>query len=346
MRFPKFFLMLIAAVSVSCNSDDSGTAVVSGDYANGFLVLNEGGTGEVTYMSSDLATVEHDIFSGVNGSGQDLGAFAQSMFFDGDRAFVISNGSNKITVVNRYTFEYIASIDSGFQSPRYGVVSNGKAFVTNSNDFMSTTDDFISVVNLSTLSVEGTITANDQTEKITAHNGKIYVATGYFGVGDKIIVIDAASEEIITKITVPAAPNSLEVHNQTLFVLSGSFDGESSLSRIDINNNSVISSTSFPSTMGNAVNLDIEDDFIYFTSSSKIYKFSVDVTAISDTPLVDTQSPSFYMGYGFAVNANRIYISEAADDFASDGSVFIYGTDGSFIAEKSSGLGPNGFYFN
>lgn len=346
MRFHRIFLLVLATVFVSCNNDDDQISISESDFTNGFFVLNEGGIGEVTYVSIDLSTVEQDIFAGVNGDGQDLGAFVQSMFFDGDRAFIISNGSNKITVVNRYSFEYITTISTGLQVPRYGAVSNGKAFVTNLNDFTSATDDFITVIDLADLSVKGTIAVNDQAEKLIAHNGKLYIAGGFYGAADKLTVIDASSEEIITKITVPVAANSLEMHNETLFVLSGGFDVESSLSRINVADNTVINSIDLPSTMGNASNLDIAGNNMFFTSGPYIYRFDTDVTSITDSPFIDTQSNSFYIGYGFAVNNGRIYISEAADDFASDGKIFIYGADGTLLSEISTGLGPNGFYFN
>jgi DNA-binding beta-propeller fold protein YncE len=65
-----------------------------------------------------------------------------------------------------------------------------------------------------------------------------------------------------------------------------------------------------------------------------------------DTPLFDTESLSAFIGYGFAVNGTRIYISEAAQDFSSDGKVFVYTTSGELLDEIPVGLGPNGFYFN
>jgi len=110
--------------------------------------------------------------------------------------------------------------------------------------------------------------------------------------------------------------------------------------------NTVISEVLFPVTMDGAVNLDIDGASGYFSVGPKVYKIPLDVTTVSDIPLFDTQSTSAYIGYGFAVNGNRVYISEAAEDFSSDGKIFIYSTTGNFIDEIPVGLGPNGFYFN
>ncbi len=348
MRLHKLLLLVVATFLASCsNDDDSGnTVIVEGNYDNGILVLNEGGLGEVTFVSDDLNTVSHDIFTTVNGQNLDLGAYLQSMFFDGDRAFIISNGSNKITVVNRYTFEYIATIDSGLIVPRYGVVSNGKAYVTNSNTFSSTTDDFIAVIDLSTYQVSSTIEIQEQAERLVAFDGKLYVSGGFYGEGDKITVVNAASEQIVTKITVPTAPNSLQIGGGTLHVLSGSFTNSSALTRINLNDNTISNTITLPSSMNGAQNLVFDNNKIYFTANAKIYSYASNVSSITDTPLVNTQSTSAYIGYGFAVHNNRIFIAEAADDFASDGQAFVYDLNGNFVKTFPTGLGPNGFYFN
>ncbi len=348
MRLHKLLLLMVVAILSSCSNDDDVAAPVvpSGDYANGFFVLNEGGIGEVTFASNDFNTVTQDIFAAVNGTETDLGAYVQSMFFDGDRAFVISNGSNKITVVNRYTFEYIATISTGFTVPRYGVVSNGKAYVTNSNSFTSDTDDFISVIDLSNLTVTATIPVDDQAEKLVAFDGKLYVSGGFYGMGNKIIVVNTASNQISTKITVADAPNSLQIGGGILHVLSSGFDAPSTLTRINLNDNSILETVNFPSTMNGAQNLVFDDNQLFFNVNSKIYKFPSNVATITDAAIATVSSTSAYIGYGFAVHNNKIYISEGADDFASDGKAFVYDFNGNLVKSFATGLGPNGFYFN
>lgn len=348
MKLHKLLVLVFAGFLASCSSDDdSGTTVVpSGDYANGVFVLNEGGIGEVTFASNDFTTIRQDVYATVNGENQDLGAYLQSMFFDGDRAFIISNGSNKITVVNRYTFEHIATIESGLIVPRYGVVENGKAYVTNSNSFSSATDDFIAVIDLTTLAVTSTIQIQEQAERLVAFDGKLYVSGGFYGEGDKITVVNATTEQVLTKISVPNAPNSLQIGGGTLHVLSSSFTGSSALTRINLNNNVILETLTMPATMNGAQNLVFDNNKIFFTVDAKIYNFASNVSTIIDTPLIDTQSTSAYIGYGFAVHGNRIYIAEAADDFASDGNAFVYDLNGNLVKSFATGLGPNGFYFN
>src|SRR5690625_618665 len=99
----------------SCSSDDDfmegpddGTENPSDKpYENGFFVLNEGqfpNEGTVTFISDDLQTVEQKIFQEVN-DGMELGNTPQSMFFDEDNVYIVTNSSNFIRVADRYTFK-------------------------------------------------------------------------------------------------------------------------------------------------------------------------------------------------------------------------------------------------
>ena len=346
MNFTRLFIAFsILQLSVSCTSDDSDN-IPLGSYDNGVLVLNEGGIGEITYASNDLETIQNDVFETVNGTTQNLGSYAQSLFFNGDRAYIISNGSNKITVVNRYSFEYIATISTGMQIPRYGVAYNGKAYVTNMNDYLSSTDDFITVINLADFSVETPIPVNDIAEKLIEVGGKLYVSSGAFGMGDKISVVDTSSKTVVASIPVGVSPNSIEEKNGKIYVLCGSFTSDSKIVKIDPTTNVVTSEILFADTIENAQNLDIESNAAYFSAGAKIYKTALDADFIADVPLATVSSTSPYIGYGFGVKGNRIFIREAAADFTSFGKVFVYSTTGTAVSQFGAGLGPNGFYFN
>lgn len=363
MKINKLLLLALcgAAFFSSCSSDDDGgTGEPLGVYDNGLFILNEGDavSGSVTFLSSDLATQEDNVFGTVNaGSGQSLGGYTQSMFLDGDKAYIISGWSNKITVVNRYTFQYIATVSTGLANPRYGVAYNGKAYVTNLNTFGTNADDYVAVIDLATLNTEAPIAVNDYADHIVAHNGKLYVANGSFGMGTYVTVIDASTKMIITTLNMEQSPNSLEVNGDTVYVLCGSMTGDSRMVRIatvddaatdeEDEEDTIESSVVFDSALGNAQNLDIEGSRAYFTVGAKIYRVALNAVAVNDTPIIDTESESMYIGYGFAVKGGRIFIAEGADDFVSNGKVFIYSTSGGDpIATKTVGLGPNSFYFN
>ena len=153
MKYFKYLSLVVVAsiLFTSCADDDNQVAVDPipvGDYVTGFFVVNEGpfgGSGSISFIENDFSETTNNVFATVN-PNDDIGSFVQSAFFDEERMFIISNGSNLINVVDRYTLEFIAQIDAGFEVPRYGVVFDNKAYVTNLASFNSTTDDFISEI--------------------------------------------------------------------------------------------------------------------------------------------------------------------------------------------------------
>jgi hypothetical protein len=287
-----------------------------------------------------LTIVENDIFSAIN-PNQGIGGYVQSVFFDGDRAFIISNGSQKITVVNRYTFEFIGTIETGFNIPRYGVVENGKAYVTNLADFSDLTDDFISVINLNTLLVESTIAINAIAERIEKANGKLFVANGSYGEGSTVTVINTASGSIEGTIDVGISPNSLKADNGFIYVLCGNYSDNSKLVKINSTTNQKVSEILMEGLVS-AQNLNIENNTLYFTVNSNVYRESISATSISSIPLFTSTATTLY---GFGVQNGKIFVGDAKD-YASDGDVFIYSTTGTLEKQFAVGLNPNGFYFN
>ncbi|MGK4567436.1 YncE family protein [Flavobacterium sp. 3HN19-14] len=336
-----FFAAFSAVALTSCNDDD-GTSAPLGDYDNGVLVLNEGNftTGSVTYIGDDMTTTLQDVY-GAENPGDNIGGYVQSVFFDGDRAFIISNGSNKITVVNRYTFKLIDKIETGFIVPRYGVVVNGKAYVTNLNTFGDLTDDFLTVINLETLAVEAPIQVHAIAERIYAKNGKIYVANGSFGDGSSLTVINAATGAITATVDLGLSPNSMEEKDGNLYVLCSDSDN-AKIVKVNLSNNTITNTVTFPAALTDAQNLDIEGNKIYFTNLSNVYAVGLNETTVSETPLFASNATFLY---GFSVHDGNIFVADAKQ-FDTDGEVKIYGTDGVFKKQFTSGLAPNGFYFN
>lgn len=346
MKFSKLLLVALlgSTVFVSCSDDDDkGVDIPLGAYDNGILVVNEGnGTaGSVTFIGDDMTTIQQNVY-GAENDGDGIGGYVQSIFFDGDKAFIISNASNKITVVNRYTFKLIAKIETGLNVPRYGVVENGKAYVTNQATFASLTDDYVAVINLSDYSVEAPIALNAIGERILEENGSLYVTNGTYGEGNTVTVINPSTKAIVKTIPTGIAPTSFEEENGILYVLCGNYADASKLVRVQLSNNEIIDEVTFPDGLGNAQNLSIEDGKLYFTVNSDVFATTLNTTTVSATPLFTSDATTLY---GFTVEDNKIYVSDAKD-YASDGRVFIYSATGTLQNEFPVGLIPNGFYFN
>ena len=331
---------------VSCSNDDENNAV-KGEYVNGFFILNEGsaGQGTVSFSSDDFSFFAKDAYTAANGSDL-LGKYAQNIFFDGDKAYIISGGSNVINVVNRYTFKLIAKIDSGLKNPRYGVVKDGKAYVTNANTYSYSnpttgdTDDYIAVIDLATNKFESKIELNATANRIILENGKLYITEPY--VSDKLLVVNPSTKALEAPIAIGSSADSMEVKDGILYVLRSPYGNRSEIVKVKLSDKTV-SKITFPEALDGAGYLDIYNDKVFYTVSNSVYSISTTATVASTTPIVTVSSVANL--YGFAVNDSRIFISDSGD-YKADSKAYIYSLTGVLQKDLTVGVGPNGFYFN
>ncbi|MFY7743085.1 MAG: YncE family protein [Flavobacterium sp.] len=356
MKFSKLILtaLLGSFFLFSCTDDDNGGNPL-GDYDNGVLILNQGGFGNgnasVSYLSEDMNTFQNNIFSLVNPSII-LGDTAQDIGFYNDLAYIVLNASNKIEVVNRYTMVHIATISTGLSNPRYIAFANGKGYVTNWGNGTNANDDFIAVLNLSNNSVASTISVAEGPEKIIEEDNKLYVAhSGGFNYGNTISVINTSTNTVATTITVGDVPNSLEEGNGILYVLCGgksAWSGAESagkLVKINLSTNTVSSSIDFAETTDHPSNLVIENNRLFYTLDSDIFRMNLSANTIPTEALFSTTSQGVYGVYSFAVENNKIYVGDALD-YSSNGKVYVYSLTGALLSSKTVGVIPAGFYFN
>ena len=346
------FLFLAVLVLVSCTDDIE--IVPLGAYENGFFVTNEGkfdsDTAEVTFISYDGQTVKQDVFKSEN-NGAVLGDTQQSITFYEDKAFLILNVSNKIEVVNRYTFKRITTINTGLNNPRYMAFVNGKGYITNWGAGGNPDDDFVAVINLSTYMVETTIAVVEGPEKVVAHQNNLYVAhQGGLGINNKISVISTANNSVTAFIEVGDVPKALIIHNNQLLVLSsgrgswqigGPTNGR--LDKINLTNNEVSTFNSFagdkPSDMV------MYNDELYYTQGTKVFKTNPNAASFASQEILNVANYNMGNPYGFNVANDKIYICDAKT-FNVDGSLKIFNLSGDFQAEFPTRIGPNGVVFN
>lgn len=349
MKFSKLFLIaLSASLFVSCSSDDDNSNEPQGIYDNGVFILNEGslGQGTVSFLSEDFSVFTKDIYTAVNGDDL-LGKYAQNIFFYEDNAYIIAGGSDVINVVNRYTFKLVDKIETGLKNPRYGVVKDGKAYVTNANSYADwgapatepgNMDDYVAIIDLKTNKYESKIDLNATGNRLVLENGKLYITEPV--TSTKLLVIDIATKKLEAPIEIGSNANCIEEENGFLYILRGPDTNRSEIVKVKLSDKSV-SKITFPETLDGAGFMDIEDNKVYYTVGSSVYTINANATTASTTPIVT--SPAGYV-YGFAVNNNRIYIADGV--FSKDGSAYIYDLSGALIKELTTGVGTNGFYFN
>lgn len=345
-----FLSLLIIGLSWSCSNDDEEIQEPMGDYENGILVSNEGpfsnGTGTVTFISEDLSVVNNEIYKMTN--DEDLGNVVQSIGFTEDEAFIVANVSNKINVVNRYTFEKIASITEGLNNPRYFIEANGKGYVTNWGDTADETDDFVAIINLESYTVEGTISVVLGPEAILANGNMVYVAhQGAWGQNNKVSVINTASNEVIKTLTVGDVPNSMELDaSGNLWVLASgkpAYTGDETsgvLSKINTGTNEVDSNIQFESTE-HPSSLNLDGGVLYYHMGDKVFEQNLSATTLSKETVLE--GVSFYT---MVVNNGRLYGTDAGD-YASNGTLTVYDLNTKLATEEITvGIIPGGIYFN
>lgn len=341
-----FASLLSVAFLTACSEDDAINSVPEDDpalsYDSGFFVTNEGAFGgnggTVSFVSNDLGTVEQEIFAVANPTNNlGLGSVVQSMFFYQENAYIISNVSNVITIVNRYSFEYVGEIIGELNAPRYGAVVDGKAYITNQASWQTSDDDFITVINLQTLEVENTIMAHASVEYILEEDGKLYVQNASFGTGNQVSVIDPMSGTISQSILVGDGLNSIEIDDNILYALTST-----KIQTINLSTYEVSTLVEFPE-IGSYSNLEIENDNLYYTSGNSVYSMAQNATEPATSPLFSVDEIGVL--YGFSVDDNRVYMADGGD-FTSGSSIYIYDIAGSLVQKIPVGVAPNGFYFN
>ncbi len=343
-----FFALLIIT---SCSSDDdSGIIPVEplGDYENGILITNEGpfgtGTGTVTYISEDYLTIDGTIFNDVNGT--DLGNIVQSLGFSGDQAYIIVNNTHKIEVVNRYNFESVATIDSGFNNPRYFVAEGNTGYVSNWGDPFDETDDYIAVINLESNTITTTIPVGFGPEKIIVNGGTVYVAhQGGFGQNNIVSVIDVDLNALTMTIEVGDVPNSMVLSRDDLWVLCGGnpdYTGNETngkLIKINTNNNGVIQVFDFELTE-HPSNLTINVTDLLYNLNGAVYSKETSSVSLPTISIID----GFY--YTMKAKNGLLYATDAGD-FASNGTLKIFDLSSNVETQSFEvGIIPGGIYFN
>lgn len=362
MRLKRFLLTTatVTFLMTGCNNDDGGpilpeTGTEALAYANGIIVVNEGGitngNASVSFIPDDFSEVQNGIFSTANGVDA-WGDTAQSMAFDGNLGYIVVSYSQKIEVVDRYTFKSITTIGgpgkSEFLNPRYMAIANGKGYATNWGDPNNPDDDFVAVINLESNTVETKISVAEGPERLLVKDNTIYVALeGGYNFNTRVVVIDATSDTVINSIMVAEGPNSLQLDaDGNLWVLSGGKPAYTEdetggqLDKIDTADNTVTETFAFTATEHPGY-LSYDDGTFYYTLAGGIFKMDASATTLPEEAQI--AGASFY---DMTINDGKLYGADAKD-FASNGTLEIYDlSNNSLITSKEVGINPGSIYFN
>lgn len=349
----KKIILSVVSISVlmfSCSKDnDDDVQLPLGDYDNGILVSGEGGPSSVSYISDDYMTVENEIFFNVN--NENLGVYLQSIGFNDDLAYIITDNANTINVVNRYTFVKQAEITTGLLTPRFITFLNGKGYVTNWGDGTDPADDFIAEIDLTTNTVTSTLPISEGPEQILVKGNNLYVShKGGYNLNNIVSVIDTTDDSVET-ILVNDGPDEIAFDsNGDLVVLCGGdtrswladyVETAASITRIQTSDNSVISTLEFdlgshPSLMAH------DDDDVYYILNNEVYVLDDDASVLPTTSILNLTTG---YAYGLSVNNDNLYVTDAS--FTGQSELLIYNLDStSLIQSFDVALGASKIYFN
>ncbi len=355
MRVSKFLMacFLVSSIFISCSDDEPDGP--KGNYENGILVSGEGSSsvsGSVSFISNDYATVNNNIYSTVN--NEELGEYVQSVSFDSDRAYIIADNQNTISVVNRYTFEKIGAVTLGLDTPRYMTIVGNKGYVTNWGATDNNDDDFVAVVNLSTLQVEETISVVLGPERIISANNKLFIShKGAFGSNNKVVVINLTTNQVEKEIIVKDLPDELFINGagalvvlsegKTIYDANWSVTGHTSGAISFINTASgivekelVFDEGEHPSQMA------INGNDIYYSLGNDIFSFNSSAAVLPVSKLMTVDAGYLY---GMQTRDNELFLLDA--NFAGKSTLKIYDVSSTTVLqEKEVGLGASKIYFN
>ena len=359
-------LFIAAALSVasfgftSCDEESKVEPVVKtqvrGLYdQKGVFIINEGNfgtpTGSISFLSDSTDhTVQNDIFRTAN-ENRPLGDVIQDMALFEDKALIVANNSNKLEVVNAYTFKTESVIN--LKQPRYvAALNKDKAYVS---EWVKYGDPGqVSVIDLNTNMVTRTISVGQLPEQLKIVNGKLYVAVSG---ENKVVVINTSTDAIEKSIPVSDSPRELEadIHNNLWVLSAGKTEYNAdwtvdytkttagALSAINTTTGNVSATYTFGSNQSSPSNLAINGtkDKLYFTYQGKTYVQQSNASSLSNTVVINRS----FSGLGIHPDNGYIYGSDN-NGFSGDGTVHVYTPEGTKVKEFKVGIGPNGFAFN
>ncbi len=341
--------LLIFCLSFFMASCEKGPEEVL-PYENGIFVINEGnfqaGNGSITYYDLISGRHEQNIFQTVN--NRPLGDVVQSLSFYGDYAYIVVNNSNKVEVVNRKTFEEVATIE-GLSFPRHFLaVSENKGYISQWGDGFTAS---IAIIDLSTWEVTSEIiTGGNGAEKMLQIGDNVWVGhSGGYGNDNIISIIDVNTDQVTQNITTDLYnPSDLVLDGQgKVWVLQqggcGMFDNDfnctevfnGGLTSYNSTDFSLSSHVEFVGNYPSGLCINANGSHLYYLFNGSVYRQGTSHSLFETTPWIN--NTTYY--YGLNAFYDLVYACDAKD-YASQGAVDIFDSNGTQVSNISSGIIP------
>lgn len=321
-----------------CPDGFSGPNCEISSFENGVFVVHEGnfqgGNASLSFFNKYTDIMSNGVFSAAN-NGALLGDVGQSMEIRNGKGYIVVNNSGRIEVVNLTDLSSAGTI-SGLTSPRYiTFVSDTKAYVS---DLFSGS---VSILNVNSMSVDGTVSIAGQTEQMALTNNQLLIA----GTGANYVYkLNPDTDALTDSVNVGVGPSNLamDANNKVWVLTNGGFGTEvPKLVRINPTDMSIELTLDFPSTQNYPGNLEISGDgnTLYYVDG-QVYQMDISSTALPSAPFAAV----FAYKCGVDPVEDVVYISDAGD-FNSSGRVLRFESNGTAIDTFDVGVIPAEYAF-
>lgn len=345
------FLMLamtVVAFFTGCESDDESPQ----EYKGGVLVVNEGGfgAGTGTVVHYDPATgVTHDnIFQNAQGFAGDV---LQSVTLNGDRAYLVLNGDNKIEIADHVTFRQEETFTApALIMPRYVEFINGKAFISVWGDYddnYALVDSYVLVVDPETQEVIETIHTDEGVENLAYNGGYLFASNNNFGYSSTVAVIDPEDNSLVDQIDLSSGPAGMvfDKNGKLWVVTAGTYQGnDGKLFRVNPTTLEVEDDFDFAANPGVDLGITPDKDSIFYTLGNNVYKMSVEADALPEEEWIEGTDVDNLYALGVNPVNGEVYVGDARDAVTA-GLVYIYKTGGGLKTSFTTGISPTQFVF-
>ncbi len=344
-------LLCMTILLFGCERED---AKPTGNYANGVIIVNEGGfgsaNGTLSFYRVNDSSVEQNIFR--NEQGNFAGDVVQSMTLHGEKGYIVANGDNKVEIINSNTLERLATItNTALDKPRYMEVMNNKAYISVWGPYAeggySLVDSYVLVVDLMTNEVVKKIETDEGTEQLLQAGKYLFVSNYNYGASSTVAVIDPANNTLIDQLEVGSGPAGLvtDANEKVWVICTGDF-GSSNGTLVRINPSTLVVEKRIDLGVNPDVDLALTPDnsSLIYTAGSNVYKLSITSTAAPLAPYFIAADVVSNYALGIDPATGDIWIGDAIN-FVSAGKVYIYDASGSRRTSFTTGIGPTQFVF-
>lgn len=346
-----FFLSSVVVLS-SCKKepdDEDNDNPVLPAKSSAVYVLNQGSfsgnNASVTMINLENDSVSPDYFFAQN--DRELGDTGADLFIYGGKAYILTNVSSQLEIVNSLTFKSIKQIPFFNE----GIPQQPSAVTGYKNNvYVTAYDGTVTVIDTASLEIIKVINVGLNPDAILASAGLIWVSNSgglnFPNYDNTISVIDPVTLTETEKIVVGTNPYTLQAdaYGDIYVITRGNYNDEKMRLRIIDASTKTVKQT-FEDF--EAYNFTIEGDtaFVYHydymgTNGSTILMIDVKTeqvitgSFITDGTLVETV-------YGIAADptSNDIYITDA-QSFQGKGLVFRFSNDGKLKSTYQAGINP------